>query len=137
MRSKCSSSEISLPSFSICRSSPSTICWVKSINVSRMRKLRSCTAILNACMYSQSPASTHFELPHCVFAAGRPRRIWASSIMSSCLRGKLSICAVVRELHVDSEILLAQHSDHFLECVAIFTAHPHQISLDRGLHFFL
>src|SRR6476469_9125716 len=51
-----------------------------------MRKFRSCTATLNACMYSQSPASTHFELPHCVFAAGRPRRVLASSIMSSCTR---------------------------------------------------
>src|SRR5207245_2174818 len=33
MRSKCSSSEISLPSFSICSSSPSTICWVSSFKV--------------------------------------------------------------------------------------------------------
>ncbi len=45
--------------------------------------MRSCTAILKACMYSQSPASTHLELPHWVLAAGRPRRICASSMMSS------------------------------------------------------
>ena len=42
--------EMSFPSFSIWSSSPSTICWVSSISVSRTRKLRSCTAILNACM---------------------------------------------------------------------------------------
>src|SRR5258707_1052450 len=73
MRSKCSSMEMQRPSFSICSSSPSTICWVSSVSTSRMRKLRSCTAILNACMYSQSPASTHLALPHWVFAAVPPQ----------------------------------------------------------------
>src|SRR3974377_11409 len=30
------------------------------------------------------PARTHFALPHWVLAAGRPRRVLASSMMSSC-----------------------------------------------------
>ena len=30
------------------------------------------------------PASTHLALPHWVLAAGRPRRVLASSMMSSC-----------------------------------------------------
>src|SRR5215467_10566032 len=84
MRSKCSSRVMHLPSFSVWSSSPSTIFWVRSMSTSRMRKLRSSTAILKACIYSQSPAKTHFELPQRTLAAGRPRRVLASSMMSSC-----------------------------------------------------
>src|SRR6185312_9986464 len=56
--------------------------------MSRSRTLKLCSsrAILKACMYSQSPARTHLEFPHLVFADGRPRRVSASSIMSSCTR---------------------------------------------------
>ena len=72
------------PSFSICSSSPSTICCVSPMSRSSTRKFSSSSAILKACMYSQSPARTHFEFPHLVLAEGRPRRVRASSMMSSC-----------------------------------------------------
>src|SRR6185312_2720715 len=83
MRSKYSSSLIRCPSFSICSNSPSTICWVSEMSRSSTWKLRSSSAVENACIYSQSPARTHFELPQVVLEEGRPRRVSASSMMSS------------------------------------------------------
>ena len=69
---------------SSCSSSPSTIIWVSPISRSSTWKLRSRSATWNASMYSQSPASTEVWLPHCALAEGRPRRVRASSITSSC-----------------------------------------------------
>jgi len=45
-----SSSLMRRPSFSICRSSPSTICCVSEMRRSRMRKLRSASAVWKDCM---------------------------------------------------------------------------------------
>src|SRR5712692_7073315 len=41
-----------------------------------------------------------------------------------------SVASVVRELHVDSEILLTQKRDDFLQRVAVFAADADQVSLD-------
>src|SRR2546422_10767547 len=37
-------------------------------------------------MYSQSPAKTVIEFPQCEFADGRPLRVSAASMMSSCTK---------------------------------------------------
>src|SRR5580658_9718931 len=44
---------------------------------------------------------------------------------------------VIGKLQVDSEIMLPQHSDDFLQRVAVLAADTHQISLDRSLCFLL
>src|SRR6266853_1628904 len=49
--------------------------------------------------------------------------------VSPCLRGEL-VCPVIRKLHINSEILLLQQSDDFLQRVAILPADPHEVSLD-------
>src|SRR5579883_3317093 len=72
------------PMRSSCSSSPSTIIWVSEISRSRIWKSRSRSAIWNACIYSQSPASTQVWLPHFMLLDGRPRRVSAASITSSC-----------------------------------------------------
>src|SRR5437763_15056152 len=46
-----------------------------------------------------------------------------------------SVCPEVDELHVDAEIRVAQELDRRLQRVAILPAHPHEVALDRSLHF--
>ena len=43
-------------------------------------------------MYSQSPARTHLALPQVVFEEGRPRRVSASSMMSSWT--SVAVCSI-------------------------------------------
>src|SRR5579864_6417154 len=45
--------------------------------------------------------------------------------------------AVVRELHVNAKIGAAQHGDDLLQRVAVFAAHPHQVTLDGSLRLLL
>src|SRR3989442_1039803 len=49
----------------------------------------------------------------------------------------LLVRPVICELHINSEILLLQQGNDFLQSVAIFPAHPDQISLNRRLDFLL
>jgi hypothetical protein len=49
--------------------------------------------------------------------------------------GGESVGSVIRELHIDSEVLLPQHGYDVLQRIAVLAAHAHQIALDRGLHF--
>src|ERR1700739_968360 len=60
------------------------------------------------------------------------------SIMAGALTDQSSLIrSVVGKLQVDPEVVCSQHGNHFLQCIAVFAADPHQISLDRGLCFFL
>src|SRR4051794_30789101 len=49
----------------------------------------------------------------------------------------VSVRAVIRELHIDSEILSFQLADYVLQGVPVFTAHSHDVALDSGLHLHL
>src|SRR5882724_10287167 len=44
---------------------------------------------------------------------------------------------VISELHVDAEVMTAQHGDDLLKCVSVFAAHAHGIALNAGLSFLL
>ena len=46
-----------------------------------------------------------------------------------------SIGSIVRELHVDAEIVAAQQRDYLLQRVAIFAGDAHHVALDGSLHF--
>src|SRR6266568_2538485 len=50
--------------------------------------------------------------------------------VSPCLRGEYLVRPVIRKLHINSKILLAQQRNNLLERVAVFAADPHQITLD-------
>src|SRR5205807_3793187 len=47
------------------------------------------------------------------------------------------IGAVIRELHINPKILLLQQSHNLLQSIAVLSAHPNQIALDRSLHLLL
>src|ERR1700690_2600801 len=58
------------------------------------------------------------------------------SLRSRRLGGSMLLVApVIRELHIDSEILLFQKRDYFLQTVAVFAADSHYVGLDGGLNF--
>src|SRR5690349_10821 len=44
---------------------------------------------------------------------------------------------VIGELHINAKVGATQQGDDFLQRVAVFAAHPHGVSLNRGLHFLL
>lgn len=58
-----------------------------------------------------------------------------ASVVNSLSKLFYLIRSVVHELHVDAEILLPQHGDHFLKRVAVFAADADEIALDRCLGF--
>src|SRR5208283_4585452 len=49
----------------------------------------------------------------------------------------LSVGAVIRKLHVNAEIVLPQHRNDVLQCIAIFAADANDITLNGGLNLFL
>ena len=60
-----------------------------------------------------------------------------------CVTGCLHVCssmlvrAVIRKLHVDSEVFFFQLGDDVLQRVAIFAGDAHNIGLNRSLHLCL
>src|SRR6266581_2655043 len=48
-----------------------------------------------------------------------------------------SVSPVIRELHINAEIAGTHQRNNFLQNVAIFAAHPHQIALNGSLHLLL
>src|SRR5882724_330213 len=46
-----------------------------------------------------------------------------------------SVRPVIRELHINSKVVLLHQGDDFLQRVAVLTADPHYVALDGSLHF--
>src|SRR5271170_4823447 len=85
-------------------------------------------------MAERSPRSSS-KISFPLIVAGVLNRFVPNSLASTVESQNLLVCSVIRKLGIDAEILPAKERNDFLQRVAIFATHPHQVSLNRSVHF--